>query len=163
MDEERLTRQELGGAETDPPAEPPPHQPEDLPDGGVQFTARPAEKIQELPQPQDHYQLRLATSAMVQQGLSLEQAASNYGVDPDTLHVWHRTYINFVGKDAVAVFNVSAAERVEIDPETNKKFDENGDAMLQDWERLQHCPGMIALKYGQPETWPTGPNNRRFA
>ncbi|MGI9242209.1 MAG: hypothetical protein ACR2RV_15530, partial [Verrucomicrobiales bacterium] len=95
------------------------------------FTPRPAVEVSDLPAVQDHDRLRLATSAIVQQGLSLDEAAIRYGVDPDALHVWHRTYVNFIGKDLFAATSLNPRERIEIDEETSRKFDENWDEMMR--------------------------------
>lgn len=125
-----------GTADPHPASPPPP------PQSPSPFEPRPAERAPELPESKDHDRLRLATSTIVQQGLSLREAAERYGVDLDTLHVWHRTYVNFIGKDLFAATNVNQPERIEIDEEASRKFDENWEKMMRqaELERPQLSP-----------------------
>lgn len=117
------------------------------------FTPRPAEpppvelnpldlSSPALPAVQDRDRLRLATAAIIQQGLKLSEAADRFGVDPDALHVWHRTYVNFIGKDILTSSNSSPREKVEIDAATGRRFDENWDEMMRlaELERPQLSP-----------------------
>ena len=107
------------------------------------FSPRPAERPPEIPAPQDHEQLRLATFAMVQRGVPLGDAARQYGVDPDALFLWHRTYLNFVGKDALVISGVDTPrERVEFDDDARQKFDNNWEEMMRiaELERPQLSP-----------------------
>ena len=95
------------------------------------YAPRPAEKAPELPAPHDYQQLRLATFAILQNGIPLEVAARKFGVDPDSLHIWHRTYLNFIGKQLAAVTGSGTPDRVELDAETRQRFDENWAEMMR--------------------------------
>jgi hypothetical protein len=93
-----------------------------------------AEKPLKLPDVSDRDKLRQATAAIVQQDIPLTEAAEKYSVDPDMLFIWHRIYINFIGKETVALGQDAPREKVGFDRETSLKFDENWAEMLRRWE-----------------------------
>ncbi|MFT4551113.1 MAG: hypothetical protein ACI8XO_005102 [Verrucomicrobiales bacterium] len=85
-----------------------------------------------LPPAKDHHKLRLAASDMVEFGISLDEAASHHGVDRDTLHVFYRTYVKFVGKDNVEDPHASYAsiDRGDFDRTSHRQFDRNWAEMM---------------------------------
>lgn len=102
----------------------------------------PEPSTSELPAVQDHDRLRLATAAIVQQGLSLVDAADRFGVDADALHVWHRTYVKFAGKHIMTGHTSIPREKIEIDDGMSRRFDENWEEMMRlaELERPQLSP-----------------------
>jgi len=87
-----------------------------------------------LPAVRDHRKLRQATAAMVQDGMSLEDAAEEFGVEADDLHVWHRTYIGFSNKqstDGTREDGSQRTEKVEIDSRSVVRFNKNWEEMIR--------------------------------
>ena len=95
----------------------------------------------ELPPAKDAEKLRLAASDMVEFGLPLAEAAELHGVDPDTLRVWHRTYVNFVGKENLAVpAGGVPLQRTDFDRQAHRQFDMNWAEMMYRAERDRPQP-----------------------
>ena len=103
------------------------------------YAPRPAAEVPEqsvLPPVKDVKQLQQATADMIEFGIPLDDAASRYGVDSDTLHVYYRTYVKTYGKEnleGAGEFGGRLGE--DFDRRSHRQFDRNWAEMTFEAER----------------------------
>ena len=101
-------------------------------DGG---TADPDPDLSSLPPARDIGKLRSAAAEMIASGIPLDEAASKFGVDADTLHLYYRTYVKFYGKENFDAAGEFAASGGDFDRTSRRQFERNWAELMYQAEK----------------------------